>query len=76
MTGIRPIHYKRFERFLLRVGCHFVRQEGDHKVYTRPGLFRPVIVRTKKDLPIMKIKSNLRTLGITTEEYLRIIETV
>ena len=76
MAGIRPIHYKRFERFLLRIGCHFVRQEGDHKVYYRSGLFRPVIVRTKKDLPIIEIKSNLRTLGISTEEYLEMMEAI
>ena len=76
MAGLRPIHYKRFEKFLFHIGCRFVRQEGDHKVYHRPGLFRPVIVRTKKDLPIVEIKSNLRTLGISTEEFLRIIETI
>lgn len=56
------------------MGCSFVRQEGDHKVYRRADLIRPVIVRTKKDLPVFEIKSNLRTLKITTEEYLDIIE--
>lgn len=76
MASLRPIHYSKFERFLKEVGCHFVRERGDHRVWDRPGLIRPVIVRAKKDLPIMEIKSNLRTLGITTEEYLRIIETI
>ena len=74
MTSLRPIHYKEFEKFLVQVGCHYVRQEGDHKVYNRSDLIRPVIVRTKKDLPIIEIKSNLRTLGISTQEYLEIIQ--
>ena len=74
MVNLRPIHYRKFEKFLLHVGCHFVRQVGDHKVYSRADLIRPVIVRTKKDLPIIEIKSNLRTLGISTAEYLEIIE--
>lgn len=35
---------------------------------------RPVIVRTKKDLPVFAIKSNLRTLRISTQEYLNLLE--
>lgn len=73
MAGLRPIHYKEFEKFLLFIGCHFVRQRGDHKVYSRSDLIRPVIVRTKKNLPVIEIKSNLRTLGISNEEYLEIL---
>jgi predicted RNA binding protein YcfA (HicA-like mRNA interferase family) len=76
VAALRPIHYKKFEQFLLKVGCHLVRQEGDHRVWDRPDLIRPVIVRTKKDLPIFEIKSNLRTLRISTEEYLNLLETI
>lgn len=74
MAALRPIPYVKFEKFLKQVGCHIVRQRGDHRAWDRPNLIRPVIVRTKKDLPIMEIKSNLRTLGISTEEYLKILE--
>lgn len=76
MAALRPIHYLKFEKFLKAVGCHLVRQAGDHRAWDRPDLIRPVIVRTKKDLPIMEIKSNLRTLGISTQEYLNIIEKI
>lgn len=74
MAALRPLHYKKFEQFLLKVGCRFVRQEGDHRVWDRSDLIRPVIVRTKKDLPVFEIKSNLRTLRISTQEYLGMIE--
>ena len=73
MPAVRPIHYSKFERFLKEVGCRLVRQQGDHRVWDRKDLMRPVIVRTKKDLPIMETKSNLRTLGISNAEYLNII---
>ena len=76
MAAFRPIHYKKFEQFLVTVGCHFVRQESDHRVWDRSDLLRPVIVRTKKDLPMFEIKSNLRTLRISTAEYLRILEQI
>ena len=74
MAALRPLHYKKFEQFLIMVGCHFVRQEGDHRVWDRGDLFRPVIIRTKKDLPVFEIKSNLRTLRISTSEYLELLE--
>lgn len=74
MAALRPIHYKKFERFLLKIGCRFIRQEGDHRAWDRPDLIRPVIVRTKKDLPVFEIKSNLRTLRISTQEYLNLLE--
>ncbi|MBI4431150.1 MAG: type II toxin-antitoxin system HicA family toxin [Candidatus Omnitrophica bacterium] len=73
MAGLRPIHYKTFEKFLEYVGCHPVRQHGDHRVWDRNDLIRPVIVRAKKDLPVFEIKSNLRTLGISNQEYLDIL---
>ncbi len=74
MAALRPVPYSKFERFLKSVGCHLVRERGDHRVWNRKGLIRPLIVRTKKDLPIMEIKSNLRTLGLSNEEYLAILE--
>ena len=73
MAALRPLHYKKFERFLVKIGCHLVRQAGDHRVWDRSDLIRPVIVRTKKDLPVFEIKSNLRTLHISTEEYLNLL---
>ena len=56
------------------VGCRLVRQEGNHRAWDRHDLIRPVIVRAKKDLPVFEIKSNLRTLRISTQEYLNILE--
>ncbi|OGX28340.1 MAG: hypothetical protein A2705_00965 [Omnitrophica WOR_2 bacterium RIFCSPHIGHO2_01_FULL_52_10] len=74
MPSLRPIHYKKFEKFLQEIGCRFIRQEGDHRIWDRDDLIRPVVVRAKKDIPVFEIKSNLRTLRISTSEYLEIIE--
>ena len=76
MAALRPIHYSKFEKFLKEIGCHLIRQSGDHRVWDRSDLIRPVVVRTKKDLPIMEIKSNLRTLGMSTQDYLSMIEKI
>lgn len=74
MPHIAPIQWERFAQFLLYVGCVFVRQKGDHRIYWREGFKRPIVLPAKHDLPVFVIKSNLRTLGMSTEEYLEILE--
>ena len=64
------IHWKKFEKFLLAVGCEFVSEEGDHRKYHKPGILRPVIIPREKSIPQFIILNNLRTLGVSREEYL------
>ncbi len=70
MGGIGSTHWREFEKFLLAVGCEFVREKGDHRVYSKKGLPRPVIVPRDTKLPAFIIFNNLRTLGIPKKEYL------
>lgn len=74
MPHLAPIHWKEFEKFLFYVGCNFKRQSGDHKIYWRVGLKRPIILPTYKSIPIFIIRNNLRLLGISVEEYLQIVK--
>jgi len=74
MSHFSPIHYKKFDKFLKYAGCKFVRQKGDHRIYRRADLKRPIVVPADKDIPIFIIRNNLRLLGISTEEYLKILE--
>jgi len=67
---IIPVSWKVFEKFLFSQGCEFKRQKGDHLVYTKSGLLRPVIVPKVNPVPIFIIKNNLRTLGVSREVYL------
>ncbi len=76
MPNITPLNWKEFEKFLLYVGCKYQRQKGDHRVYWRPDLKRPVILPTYKSLPVFIIRNNLRTLGISHEEYLEILKKI
>ena len=70
MSGIKPIARQKFERFLAYVGCTFERQKGSHRIFSRPGLTRPVVVPARGIITRHLVMSNLRTLGITPEEYL------
>ena len=70
MPGLRPLHWKRFEKFLLFVGCNFEREKGDHRIYWKKGLTRPIVIPRDDEIPIFIIRNNLRILNIKTEEYL------
>lgn len=66
MPRVTPISRKKYERFLKYIGCILKRQKGDHLVYVRSGLKRPVFIQ----------RNNLRTLGLSIDEYLKILDQV
>ncbi len=70
MPKIVAIHWRKFERFLFSIGCTLDRQEGDHRIYKKPGIKRPLVVPMWRPLPVFIIKSNLNTLSIDHGEYL------
>lgn len=76
MRHLAPIHWKKFDKFLVFVGCRFEREKGDHRIYWRDGLKRPVVIPRDNQIPIFVIRNNLRILGISVEEYLKISEQI
>ena len=74
MPRLTPIAWQRFEKFLLYIGCHFERERGDHRIYLRADLKRPLVVPRYSALPIFIIRNNLRVLGIDPQEYLEILK--
>lgn len=74
MSRVGPISWKKFEKFVLYVGCKFDRQKGDHLIYERSDLKRPIVFPKDKEIPIFVIRNNLRILNITQEEYIEIIK--
>lgn len=73
MYEIDTIGWRKFEKFLFRIGCEFKRQKGDHRIYWKNGIMRPIVIPTVRTLPVFIILNNLRVLGITKEEFLDII---
>ena len=76
MAKLTDISRRRFEKFIVQVGCVRERTAGGHIIYSRPGLSRPIIIQSDSEVPRFIIKSNLRTLGIETKEYLSVIATI
>lgn len=74
MFSIKPVPWRKFEKFVFYVGCHFERKKGDHRVYQREDLKRPVIFPEDEEIPVFIIRNNLRTVGISHNEYLAILK--
>ncbi len=74
MPRIQSIHWKEFEKFLLRIGCVFVREKGDHRIYWKDGIKRPIVIPRDTSLPAFIISNNIKVLGISREDYIKIIQ--
>lgn len=76
MPQLTPITKRKFEKFLVFIGCYFKRQKGDHLIYDRVDLKRPVVFTADKEVPVFIIRNNLRTLRMSVEEYLEILKKI
>ena len=50
--------------------------KGDHYVYTKPGIIRPVVIPDWHEVPVFIIKNNLRTANISREEFFELLKEV
>ena len=63
-------------RVFERAGFSCVRIEGDHYVYTKDGIARPIVIPDWRDIPVFIIKNNLRSANISREEYFTLLAEV
>jgi predicted RNA binding protein YcfA (HicA-like mRNA interferase family) len=76
MPRITPVHWKDLEKVFLACGFRFARQEGSHRSYVKEGVLRPIVIPTYVDVPVSIIRTNLKTAGISRDEYFRLLEQV
>ena len=76
MPKINPISASKLRKLFEKAGFKCVRIEGDHFVYTKEGISRPIVIPDWKEVPVFIIKNNLRTACITREEYFSLLEKV
>ncbi|OGC82594.1 MAG: hypothetical protein A2V81_01460 [Candidatus Abawacabacteria bacterium RBG_16_42_10] len=75
MPSINNISWKLFEKFVVHIGCVFVRQKGSHRMFFKSGLKQPIVIPCHSNKPLMPgvIRNNLKTLGMTPKEFLEIV---
>jgi len=73
MPRITPTDWQTQVRIFEAYGCVFVRQKGDHLIYRCPGARCPVVIPRYEEIPVTVIQANMRTVGMTREEYFELL---
>lgn len=76
MPRITPVPASRLRKVFEKADFKLVRTEGDHFVYVKEGVPRPVVIPDWNEVPVFIIRNNLRTAGISREEYFVLLEEV
>jgi len=76
MPKFAPVHWKGLEAAFIAAGFKFVRQEGSHRSYFKPGVARPLVIPTYREVPLFVIRSNLKTAGLSRDQYLALLAKV
>ena len=73
MPKITPVHWRKLEKVFLAAGFRFARQQGSHRSYVKAGIARPVVIPTYDEVSVSIIRTNLKTAGISRDEYFRLL---
>jgi len=73
MTRIYPTDWKTQLKVFELYGCRYKRKKGSHHVLTFPGAKRAVVIPEYDEIDVDIIKNNLRTVGMSREEYFSLL---
>jgi predicted RNA binding protein YcfA (HicA-like mRNA interferase family) len=76
MPKITPVPYQTLVRLFEKDGFQLQRTRGDHLVYTKPGIPRPIVIPMYDQVPVFIIRNNLRSARMSRERYFELLGTV
>jgi predicted RNA binding protein YcfA (HicA-like mRNA interferase family) len=76
MARLTPTDWKTQVKIFEAYGCKYKRKKGSHHVLTCPGAKRAVVIPEYDEVDLDIIKGNMRTAGMSKEEYLRLLDTI
>ena len=76
MPRLSPVHYRKLVKVFEKKGFRYIRTRGDHLIYEKDGILRPIIIPMYKEIPEFIILKNLKTASITRKEYLKLLEKI
>ncbi len=74
LPRITPVKWRVLACIFEKAGFRFDRQNGDHRVYVKDGVLRPVIIPTYNEICQDLIKSNMRTAHMDREIYFQFLK--
>lgn len=76
MPRLTPIHYRKLAKVFEKKGFIYERTKGDHMVYIKEGVSRPIVIPMYKEIPEFIILRNLKTAAITRNEYIKLLREI
>ena len=76
MPRLVPVDYRKLVKLFETVGFILDRQTGDHLVYVKKGIKRPIIIPMYREIPEFIILKNLKTADITRNAYLKLLKEI
>ena len=74
---ITPIDHRILVRIFELDGFTVRGKRGDHIVMTKPGIKRPLVIKSSPRLvPVTHIRTNMTTAGMTRERFFELLDRV
>ncbi|MBI4081404.1 MAG: type II toxin-antitoxin system HicA family toxin [Candidatus Lambdaproteobacteria bacterium] len=73
MPKLTPVEWRTLVRVFEAAGFTADRQRGSHIVMEKPGVARPVVIPAYPQVPTRIILANLRTAGLSRDQYFEIL---
>ena len=72
---ITPVNVQVLIKVFELDGFTVKRTRGDHIMMTKPGINRPVVIKsTPRKVPVTHIRTNMTTAGMSRERYFELLE--
>ena len=76
MPKLSPTNWQTQVKIFEGFGCVYIRQKGDHLIYHHPNARRAVVIPRYHKVSVTIIRNNMRTVGMSRQEYFRLLGTV
>jgi len=76
MPRITPVDYQTLLKVFQMFGCQYKRKEGSHHILTFSGAKRAVVIPEYDEIDVEIIKNNMRTVGMTREQYFELLNKI
>ncbi|NQE45478.1 hypothetical protein C5S31_05600 [ANME-1 cluster archaeon GoMg2] len=76
MTKLKLTNWQTQVKIFEKYGCILVRQKGDHLIFHHENVKRAVVIPKYDEIPVTVIRNNMKTVGMTREEYFYILRNI
>ncbi len=76
MPRISPTNWKTQLKLFQLYGCQYKRKTGSHHILVYPTAKRAVVIPEYDQVDVDIIKNNMRTVGMTREQYFGLLKRI